>query len=227
MKRIIFSFTFTISFCLFSCTSDESNKNEAPTTPILVSPSDKSLCTDNEVIFQWNASTDPNNDLIKYEFQLATDNTFKKIVKSEENVTKTISLVLDKSKAYYWRVKAVDEKGLSREYSQVFSFYTEGDAVTNHLPFLPTIVEPNLNNNLSDLNTTLKWEASDVDASDVLSYDVYLGTSNPPTIKVGDNLTSPSLKVNLEAFKNYFWKVIVRDNKGGEIMGQVWNFKTN
>lgn len=50
-------------------------------------------------------------------------------------------------------------------------------------------------------------------------YDVYLGTVNPPTTKIGNNLTSPSLNVDLEASKNYFWEVVVKDNKGGETKG--------
>lgn len=27
--------------------------------------------------------------------------------------------------------------------------------------------------------------------------------------------------------KNYYWKVVVKDNKGGETIGQIWEFKTN
>jgi hypothetical protein len=57
---------------------------------------------------------------------------------------------------------------------------------------------------------------------------VYLGTTNPPTVKVGDNITTPVFAAtSLQATTLYYWKVVVKDNKGGETRGQVWNFRTN
>ena len=136
--------------------------------------------------------------------------------------------VLEKGKAYYWRVKATDSKNASSAYSGTYSFYTEGVAVANHLPFLPELVQPEINSTISGTSATLKWFASDADVADVLTYDVYLGTTNPPTVKVGDNITTPVFAAtSLQATTLYYWKVVVKDNKGGETRGQVWNFRTN
>jgi hypothetical protein len=66
-----------------------------------------------------------------------------------------------------------------------------------------------------------------VDATDALSFDVYLGTDANPTTKIVENKTSTSVDATLLASKIYYWKVVVRDNKGGETMGQIWSFKTN
>ena len=135
---------------------------------------------------------------------------------------------MNKGTAYYWRVKATDSKNASSNYSATYSFYTEAEAVANHAPFLPQMVQPELNSFVNTTTVTLKWTASDVDTSDVLVYDVYLGTTNPPTAKVGTNLTTAFwATTTLQATTNYYWKVIVKDNKGGETIGQVWNFKTN
>ena len=69
---------------------------------------------------------------------------------------------------------------------------------------------------------------SDVDASDVLTYDVYFGTVNPPTVKVAENKTTPTYEAtSLQAATQYYWRVVVKDNKGGATTGQVWNFRTN
>src|SRR5690606_24288476 len=113
-------------------------------------------------------------------------------------------------------------------YSAIYSFYTEGTAVANHLPFLPKLLQPEINSFVNPTTVNLKWSASDVDANDILSYDVYLGTANPPLTKVGSNLTAASLAQNgLQAATNYYWRVVVKDNKGGETLGQLWQFKTN
>jgi hypothetical protein len=202
-------------------------KNVAPTIPTLVTPTDNKLCVDNTVAFQWNAATDANKDAIVYQIQVAKDNTFAQIVKTTEASTASQTIALEKNTAYYWRIKATDSKGLSSDYSATYKFYTSGDAVVNHLPFSPEIVEPAINTVLSTTTAALKWNATDVDATDVLSYDVYFGTTNPPTEKIVDNASLKTKDVTLEATKEYFWKVVVKDNKGGETVGQVWKFKTN
>ena len=75
---------------------------------------------------------------------------------------------------------------------------------------------------------TLEWTASDVDVSDTLIFDVYFDTVNPPIEKVTENQSETSLKVvDLSLTTDYYWKVVVKDDKGGETIGQVWNFKTD
>lgn len=202
--------------------------NTAPSVPSLVAPTNSLLCINNVVTFEWGASTDAENNPIVYQLQIATDNQFSQIVSTNEVSSRTQAVTLDKGKAYYWRVKATDSKNASSAYSGTYSFYTEGAAVANHLPFLPEIIQPETNTTISGVTATLKWFASDVDASDVLTYDVYFGTANPPTIKVAENRTTPVYEAtSLQAATQYYWRVVVKDNKGGATTGQVWNFRTN
>ncbi|WP_374174585.1 hypothetical protein [Flavobacterium tructae] len=226
MKNLIY---LTIISLLFAaCGSDDSEPaNEAPTVPALIAPADNKLCVDNTVSFQWDLSTDANKDAITYQIQVAKENTFAQVVKSLDITANTTSIALEKNTAYYWRVKATDSKGLASTYSSTFKLYTSGDAVVNHLPFSPELIQPVLNSVLNTTTATLKWNATDVDAADVLTYDVYFGTTNPPTVKVAENTTAASFDVTLTPAKEYFWKVIVKDNKGGEAIGKVWKFKTN
>ncbi|WP_298285458.1 hypothetical protein [uncultured Lutibacter sp.] len=42
--------------------------------------------------------------------------------------------------------------------------------------------------------------------------------------KLGNATT---LNVAVNASTNYYWYVVVKDGKGGETKGQVWNFKTD
>ena len=234
MRKIIYLASIALLF--ISCGGGGSDEplptpepaNTAPTVPTLVAPATSSLCINNIVAFEWSASTDTENNPIVYQLQIATDNQFGQIVSTSEISSRTHSVTLDKGKAYYWRVKATDSKNASSAYSGTFSFYTEGVAVANHLPFLPELIQPETNTTITGTTAVLKWFASDADASDVLTYDVYLGTTNPPTVKVAENrATSIFEAVSLQAATQYYWRIVVKDNKGGETRGQVWNFRTN
>ena len=230
MKNSIYLSIISLAFVACSGGGDDPKpaENTAPTVPALSFPADNKLCLDNNVSFQWQASTDAEKDEIVYQIQIAKDNAFGQIVNTLDNSSFSKSpLQLDKNTAYYWRVKATDSKGLSSAYSSTFKFHTSGDAVVNHLPFSPELISPTTNAALSTTTASLKWEASDVDTADVLTYDVYFGTTNPPTAKVSENTSSKSFGVTLQPTTQYYWKVVVKDNKGGETVGQVWKFKTN
>ncbi|UFH46915.1 hypothetical protein LNP27_02460 [Flavobacterium galactosidilyticum] len=230
MKKYIY--IACISLFMISCGSGSDSEttpetNLAPTAPLLALPANVSLCMSNLVNFQWEKSTDKNNDAITYSIQISTDNQFTQIVKTTEIIATNFSVTLDKGKSYYWRVKATDTKNLSSDYSSVYSFYTEGVVAGNHLPFAPELVAPTLNSMLNSGVITLSWNAADVDKDDILVYDVYLGTTNPPTQKVTTNQLSKTFDVSTNSSTNYYWKVVVKDNKGGEVIGQIWSFKTN
>ena len=202
--------------------------NTAPSVPALASPADNKLCLDNTVVFQWNPSTDTEKDAVVYQIQVAKDNGFTQIVSTLDGTSNlTNTATLDKNTAYYWRVKAIDAKGLTSAYTATYKFYTAGVAVVNHLPFAPALTQPVINSVLTGTSAALGWTASDVDTADILSYDVYFGTANPPTVKISDNISTLSTSIAVEPTKQYFWRVVVRDNKGGETIGQIWKFKTN
>jgi len=201
--------------------------NTAPTVPTLTYPANNLLCIDNVVNFQWNASTDSQGDAITYQIQVAKDNLFAQIAHTLTSITTSKSITLEKGIAYYWRVKATDNKSAASNYSTTFSFYTEGVGITNHLPFSPVLVSPALNSVQTAATVNLSWTASDVDASDALTYDVYFGTANPPTIITSANQSASTITKTVSASTTYYWKVVVKDGKGGQTIGQVWSFTTD
>lgn len=228
MKKYLLATFITLLLC--SCgggdSSDEvtETENRVPSVPSLVAPANNLLCIDNAVAFQWNVSSDPDSDAISYQIQISKDIQFNQIDYTNSSQTSSKTISLDKGMRYYWRVKAVDSKNLSSNYSAVFQFYTEGVGLTNHLPFAPTIVKPELASVFTGSSVVLEWSASDVDATDQLTYDVYFGTVNPPTSKVSSNQILKTFTQSLSEASNYYWRVDVKDNKGGVTKGQVWNF---
>ncbi|GEL10631.1 SusE outer membrane protein [Flavobacterium glycines] len=201
--------------------------NTAPSVPILNYPTNNLVCINNAIKFEWGAATDAQNDAVTYQLEIATDNVFTQNLNSTVNSGLTKQISLEKGKLYYWRVKATDSKNASSSFSAINTFYTEGEGVVNHLPFAPSLVTPVLNSNQTKGTITLSWTAVDADAADVLKYDVYFGTANSPTEKVASDLTLKTFDVNASNAANYYWKVVVKDGKGGTTIGQVWNFKAN
>ena len=230
MKNLIY--VAVISISLWSCGGggDEPTPppvNTAPTVPTLTYPTNNLLCIDNVLNFQWSASTDGQGDAITYQIQVAKDILFAQIAHSLTSTTTSKSITLEKGIAYYWRVKATDSKSAASNYSATFSFYTEGVGVTNHLPFSPVLVSPALNSVQTTATVNLQWTASDVDASDTLTYDVYFGTASPPTVVTSANQSAATLTKTVSASTTYYWKVVVKDSKGGQTIGQVWSFTTD
>ena len=201
--------------------------NTAPTVPTLTSPTNNLLCTDNVLNFQWNASTDSQGDAITYQIEVSKNAQFSQIAHTQTSATTSKSITLEKGIAYYWRVKATDSKSAASNYSATFNLYTEGVGITNHLPFSPVLVSPALNSVQTAATINLQWTASDADTSDTLTYDVYFGTANPPTAIVSANQSASSLSRTVAASTKYYWKVTVKDGKGGQTIGQVWNFTTD
>ncbi|MEX1382899.1 hypothetical protein [Lutibacter sp.] len=201
--------------------------NTKPSNPLNSKPINNLLCIDNSVMFEWSASTDAEGDAIKYQLQIATDNQFLENVETRDNLSATsVQISLERGIAYYWRVKAIDSKNASSDYSSSFQFYTEGDGKSNYVPFLPSIVAPTLNEIVQTNSVKLEWTASDTDG-DLLLFDVYFGTNNPPTSKAAENISEPNVTVDLATSTNYYWKVVVKDDKGGSAIGQIWNFKSD
>ena len=215
-----------ISMLLVSCGGDDDEtppvENLPPSIPELLLPDADAFCTDNPLTFEWTAATDPEGDGIQYEIQVATNASFTEGVQLKRTSITNHSFTLLKNTAYFWRVRSKDNKNNVSEYSEVREFFTEGEGVSNHLPNSATLIAPELNEAIIGLTTTLEWSASDVDG-DPLTYDVYFGKTNPPVL-LTENSTSTTQLVDLDEATTYYWKIVVKDDKGGESLGQVWEF---
>jgi len=233
MKKI-YLLALCINILLAACSSEDDGdvnnaqepvENTAPSIPVQIYPTNNLVCIENAIDFQWEPATDEEENVIRYEVQIATDNSFSEGLQSASTLDVHKSITLDRGQMYYWRMKATDTKDASSDYSEVFNFYTEGDGIVNHLPFAPELTSPELNSVQAGGSIELSWTATDGDVNDVLEYDVYFGQSNPPTEKIATAITSNSVIVDDATTPgNYYWKVVVRDDHGGTTVGQVWNF---
>ena len=229
MKKIFLISIVFISNLFISCSGGSDSdlpENSAPSVPVLSEPTNNKLCIDNKQVFKWNSSVDPDGDNVKYELQLAKDNSFTSSL-NYTSTTNSRNITMEKGRVYYWRVRAKDDHAKYSDYSQIFKITTEGISGENHSPIAPTVVKPVNNTTVDETEVTLEWTAGDVDLGDVLTFDIYFGTVNPPTEKISSDLNKQNLKVELSPGTWYYWKVISKDNHGAMTESSVWKFRTN
>ena len=231
MRKLLTILILSI-FCVsgISCSGGSEGDIEltdsAPLAPTLLFPAQNELCITNLLEFKWNASATTNGDPVLYVFEIAKDNQFSNIVVSEVLTSTSKIVTLEKGIAYFWRVKAKTVKNIESAYSTTSKFYTEEVPISNHLPFAPTLGNPILGLTLNNITTVnLQWSAIDID-QDPLKYDVFFGKNKDALVLIAENIENTNLDIStFNAQTIYYWKVIVKDNKGTAVTGPIWHFK--
>lgn len=90
-------------------------------------------------------------------------------------------------------------------------------------PTQPYVKYPSDNQKGVPRNVKLEWGCEDPNG-DKLSYDLYLGESTPSL--VATSLKFPAYRVELLPGKEYVWRVVAKDGKGGISKSPTWRFKT-
>ena len=99
------------------------------------------------------------------------------------------------------------------------------DAMANFCPILTAPSGPSPSDGTGEVpaDSTLTWSAP----SRVDSYDIYLGTTNPPPIKIATTTAASYSPSSLLSFgTTYYWQVVARNNCGNSAAGPVWSFVT-
>jgi formylglycine-generating enzyme len=74
---------------------------------------------------------------------------------------------------------------------------------------------------------TLSWTCTDPEGN-AITYDVFLGTSNPPTTQVATGQSASSIaRTGLAHNTTYYWKINAKDSKNDSTIGPVWSFTTD
>jgi len=76
------------------------------------------------------------------------------------------------------------------------------------------------------INTDLSWTGGDQDVGDTVTYDVYFGTTNPPSLVMNNQSTTTYSPGTLTNETTYYWKIVAWDNHGATTQGPVWSFTT-
>ena len=99
-------------------------------------------------------------------------------------------------------------------------------SILNNPPRTP--VNPNPQNGAANvsINADLSWTGGDPDAGDIVSYDVYFGTSNPPSLVVHNQSATTYDPGTMNYNTMYYWKIVAWDNHAASTTGVIWSFTT-
>jgi len=98
----------------------------------------------------------------------------------------------------------------------------------NTPPNIPSSPSPANHATDGSINADLSWTGGDPDAGDIVTYDVYFGTSpTEPMAMVSHNQTGTSYAPGTLAYNTtYYWKIVATDNHGASTTGPLWDFTT-
>ncbi|MBT8376726.1 MAG: hypothetical protein KJO22_07650 [Bacteroidia bacterium] len=225
MKRIVLLLCSILVACS-SGSSTDSEPNSPPSTPSLFYPTNNLFCIDSTIEFEFTAAIDPDGDAISYEIEFSTNSSFSVDVVVYATSSRINIYTLGTGQTYFWRVRAIDSRGLYGEYSDVYTFFTQSEGQVNNLPYTPVLIQPQINSTINSANINLQWSCIDIDG-DQLVYDVYLDQNNPPQTLLLEDYSESSWSLTLENSTAYYWRVVAKDTNSAETIGQVWSFNTN
>lgn len=225
-KVIILFFVFTFLLLNIRC-SKTTPKNEVPNNFNLVFPTKDLLCINNTITFNWDNAVDPEGDDIEYNIIIAKDRQLTDVVENRTVNTSQVTVTLEIATAYYWQVNALDVDNNQGTASDVFAFYTKGESVSNYAPFMAALVSPDNNEILNTTSVDLMWNASDINTTDTLTYEVLFAEDGNALNTLESAETNKNYTVTVESGKSYSWQINVIDNAGAKAIGQIWSFTAN
>jgi uncharacterized repeat protein (TIGR02543 family) len=191
----------------------------APEAPNNLSATAKSA---HQIDLAWmdNAS---NEQGFKLERKSGASGTYEQIAYLSANTRKYSEIRLTAGTQYYYQMKAYNRYGDSAFSSEA----SASTSATNNPPNTPSNPSPaNSQTEVSD-NPVFSWDGGDLDEGDVVTYDVYLDTVNPPTFRAASNLSKTTYSPSTLSLKTiHYWKVVAKDLSGALTEGPVWSFQT-
>ena len=93
-------------------------------------------------------------------------------------------------------------------------------------PYEPSNPDPDDDETDVDLDANLYWTGGDPNPGDEVTYDVYFGTTNPPSLVVSGQSNTNYDPGTMDYETTYYWKIVAWDDHGDSTEGPVWEFTT-
>ncbi len=195
--------------------------NDPPYTPSNPDPANGATGVTINTNLSWTGG-DPDGDDTTYDVYFGTSSPPPLVALNYNDTVYDPPGILQFNTMYYWKIVAWDEYGLNAS-GPVWTFTTQA----NLPPYEPSNPEPEDGANNVPVDAILKWNGSDPNPGDPLTYDVYFGVTNPPTQK-SSNQTGNSYDPlgDIELFKTYYWYIVSWDSQGLSTYGDIWSFTT-
>ena len=202
----------------------------APQQVVLVSPAANEACTQGTIVsptvssvtLKWTAAANADS------YEVSVKNLLTQAEIKQTTTTTELTVNLNSNSPFSWKVTSKSAASAEVSTSETRKFYNAGQAASYFAPFPPDNLIPSMNQTVTATNGTvnLTWTADDAD-SDLSSYDVYMGTTNAPTLLQSDIAQKKLDNVTVTANTTYYWKVVAKDAKGNTSESMVYMFKVN
>ncbi len=194
--------------------------NQPPEMPLNPNPPNLQFSVPIDAQVSWQC-TDPDGDSISFDVFFGLSNP-PPFVGNQTATSYDPPGNLNNNAIYYWRITARDNRG-GQTQGTVWRFTTA--QFGNQPPSQPTNPGPSNGQVDVPLNASVSWEGSDPE-NDPLTYDVYFGTSNPPSLIGNQSATSYDPPGDLAGGTTYYWQIVAKDNNSHQTQGPIWSFTT-
>jgi hypothetical protein len=196
-------------------------QNQPPVVPSSPSPANGSSDESVNVDLSWSGGDPDPGDSVTYDVYFGTSSSPSKESDNQSGSSYDLS-TLAFNTSYYWKIVAWDEQDASTV-GPLWSFTT--GTQTNQPPNIPSNPTPSNGFLGASIDTNLSWIGGDPDG-DLVTYDVYFGTSNSPAL-VWSNQSDTSYDPGPMIYVTiYYWRIIAWDNHSALAVGSLWNFTT-
>ena len=198
-----------------------------PSSARLIFPHENSLCnegtnitdTESTILFEWWASNNTDS------YNLTLKNLTTGVISNHPTSSNEIPIVLTRATPYEWYVISESNQVVTTAQSSIWQFYNTGEGIQTCPPFPAEIISPYMAETIITTanEVMLEWSGDDCD-NDIVGYDVYFGTDNPPTIFISD-LVESTLTVPISSSTIYYWYVIIKDAEGNNSNSGIYQFR--
>ena len=206
--------------------------NGEPDVGLIGGPKDDQQVTTVTPALVMSIGSDPDDDVLTYEFEVYSDEGLTSLVASADGVpyatpvTWTVDVALGEDQHYFWRGRSFDGFEHS-SYTEVVSFYVNA---ANQPPNTFNLISPGNGSFAFSIHPRLTWHrATDNDPGDSATYTLW--TSDDPAFSyyvetAGLADTFRTLTYALVMGETYYWKVMATDLASAETWSSsAFNFK--
>ena len=150
--------------------------NDAPSRPTLKNPGNAAWVDTRTPVLSLHPTLDPDRDQLAYRFEVYSNEALTRFVIQGESPGPdwTVPVNLRNNIRYFWRAQAIDEHGVSSDWTPVSDFFVNVDLI-NQRPDIE-IMEPFEDLHTKDSTIYIRWTDSDPDSSAVIA--LYYDTDN-------------------------------------------------